>query len=206
MWAVEIIPLSIRGPANALATAANWLSNFIVVLVTPLIFTTQTYKTYIIFAVTNFCMVPTIYFLYPETGSRSLEEVDLLFRVANQSGSPWLGVVRTAEQEPRWFDKHGDPTDSYGSYGGSSEKGDYVENTSSSGGENESPDRLWRNQVPQTRPQPHQQSPLQHEQTWDDQDAAPAPAIKRTHSSERGTSRGSGSRGLISRSSASRAV
>ena len=24
LWAVELIPLSIRGPANALATAANW--------------------------------------------------------------------------------------------------------------------------------------------------------------------------------------
>lgn len=51
LWAVELVPLSTRGPANALATAANWLSNFIVVLVTPVIFLNITYKTYVTFAV-----------------------------------------------------------------------------------------------------------------------------------------------------------
>jgi len=52
LWAVELIPLSIRGPANALATAANWLSNFIVVMATPALFTNTKYRTYIVFAVT----------------------------------------------------------------------------------------------------------------------------------------------------------
>jgi hypothetical protein len=51
LWAVELVPLSIRGPANALSTAANWLSNFIVVLVTPVMFVNIQYKTYIVFAV-----------------------------------------------------------------------------------------------------------------------------------------------------------
>lgn len=52
LWGIELIPLSIRGPANALATAANWLSNIAVVLVTPAMFTNITWKTYITFAVT----------------------------------------------------------------------------------------------------------------------------------------------------------
>ncbi|KAK3672070.1 hypothetical protein LTR78_008040 [Recurvomyces mirabilis] len=112
LWAVELIPLSIRGPSNALSTAANWLSNFIVVLVTPILFTTTMYRTYIVFAVTNFCIVPIVFFFYPETGSRSLEEVDLLFSHASQGGkrNPWFGVVKTAQQEPLWYDKNGDPS------------------------------------------------------------------------------------------------
>lgn len=38
LWAVELTPLKTRGPANALATSANWLANFIVVLITPIAF------------------------------------------------------------------------------------------------------------------------------------------------------------------------
>lgn len=51
LWAVELTPLPIRGPANAMATAANWLSNFVVVLITPIAFRNITWRTYIIFAV-----------------------------------------------------------------------------------------------------------------------------------------------------------
>lgn len=52
LWAVELIPLPVRGPGNALATSANWISNFIIVLCGPVLFINITYKTYIIFAVT----------------------------------------------------------------------------------------------------------------------------------------------------------
>lgn len=52
LWAVELTPLAIRGPANALSTAANWLSNTVVVLIAPIAFHNIGYKTYIIFAVT----------------------------------------------------------------------------------------------------------------------------------------------------------
>ena len=51
LWAVELIPLSTRGPANALATAANWLANFIVVLCTPVMFGSITWRTYVVYAV-----------------------------------------------------------------------------------------------------------------------------------------------------------
>lgn len=170
MWAVEIIPLSIRGPANAMSTLANWLINFVIVLVAPVMFTTITYKTYIVFAVTNAVIVPTIYFLYPETGSRSLEEVDMLFKAANDRGKPWLSVVYAAREEPRWFDKNGDPTDSYGGSDSNTEKGDSSDERKSSAGDHDSPDALWR--------EPRQSA----EETWDQRGSAPAPSIKRTSS------------------------
>ena len=180
MWAVELIPLSVRGPANALATAANWIANFIVVLVTPNLFLVERYRTYIIFAVFNFAIVPTIYLLYPETGGRSLEEIDVVFRAAGEGsagkkGGAWTGVVGTAKLEPRWFDRNGDPTDSFGG----SEKGGEsdLEKVGSSGSER-SPDSSVRNHRPSTA-----------RETWDAQHvSAPAPAVLR-HSNDRARSR-----------------
>jgi len=46
-----------------------------VVMVTPVAFASIGYKTYIIFAVINAFMVPSVYFFYPETAYRSLEEM-----------------------------------------------------------------------------------------------------------------------------------
>lgn len=178
MWAVELIPLSIRGPANALSTAANWGSNFIVVFVTPFMFTNLTYRTYVIFAVFNAVFVPMIYYLYPETGGRSLEEVDLVFRAAHEKGNAWFTVVRAAKELPKWFDKNGEPTDSYGS---ASEKDELHTDKASSSGE--SPDGV----IQQTRASTSGEA-------WEGRGAAPAPSIKRTHSNERASrSRGSGS-------------
>ncbi|KAK3703317.1 hypothetical protein LTR37_014529 [Vermiconidia calcicola] len=178
MWSVELVPLSIRGPANALSTAANWLSNFIVVIVTPVMFTNIGYQTYIVFAVCNAVIVPTIYFLYPETGARSLEEVDMVFRSAHNRGNPWFSVVTAAKQEPKWFDKNGDPTDSYGG----SESGELEKGSDNSTGEHSSPDPLWRNaNIPP--------SPRMSEDAFETVNSAPAPAIRRTHSNDRAASR-----------------
>lgn len=46
-----------------------------VVMITPVAFSTIGYQTYIIFAVINAFIVPCVYFFYPETAYRSLEEM-----------------------------------------------------------------------------------------------------------------------------------
>ncbi|KAH0148825.1 general substrate transporter, partial [Aureobasidium melanogenum] len=74
LYPAEIVPLRIRAPANALSTSANWIFNFMVVMITPVAFDTIGYQTYIIFAVINAFIVPCVYFFYPETRLRSLEE------------------------------------------------------------------------------------------------------------------------------------
>ncbi|KAJ5998163.1 hypothetical protein N7522_009823 [Penicillium canescens] len=53
LYPAEIVPLRIRAPTNALATSANWIFNFMVVMITPVAFDSIGYKTYIIFASTN---------------------------------------------------------------------------------------------------------------------------------------------------------
>ncbi|KAF1972620.1 general substrate transporter, partial [Bimuria novae-zelandiae CBS 107.79] len=109
LYQVEVVPLRIRGPANALSTSGNWLFNFVVVFIAPIAFHNIGWKTYIIFAATNFVIVPLVYFFYPETAYRSLEEVDVLFHLANEApGNPWLEIVKISLREPLWFGKKGD--------------------------------------------------------------------------------------------------
>jgi hypothetical protein len=66
------------------------------------------YQIYIVYATTCFVMIPVIYFFFPETGSRSLEEIDLLFESATAQGDPCFSVVKIAKHEPRWFDTDAD--------------------------------------------------------------------------------------------------
>lgn len=107
LYPAEIVPLRIRAPANALSTSANWIFNFMVVMITPVAFDTIGYQTYIIFAVINAFMVPSVYFFYPETAYRSLEEMDSIFHKV----TGWKGVftvVHQAKVEPRRYGKNGE--------------------------------------------------------------------------------------------------
>lgn len=45
-----------------------------------------------------------MYFFYPETAYRSLEEIDSIFRKTKG----WFNVVSTARHEPRRYGKHGE--------------------------------------------------------------------------------------------------
>ncbi|KAL6161143.1 hypothetical protein ACJQWK_08696 [Exserohilum turcicum] len=106
LYQVEIVPLRIRGPANGLSTSANWLLNFVIVFITPIAFERISYQTWIIFAATNFAIIPLVYFFYPETAFRSLEEVDVIFQLAEDApGNPWLNAVIVSKVEPLWFGK-----------------------------------------------------------------------------------------------------
>ncbi|KJZ77545.1 hypothetical protein HIM_03269 [Hirsutella minnesotensis 3608] len=107
LYPAEITPLRTRAPANALSTSSNWIFNFLVVMITPVAFQNIGYKTYIVFAIINAFMVPSVYFFFPETAYRSLEEMDSIF----QKVSGWKGaftVVQQAEIEPRRYGKNGE--------------------------------------------------------------------------------------------------
>lgn len=98
LYPAEITPLNIRAPSNGLSTAANWSFNFMVVMITPIAFRNIDSFTYTIFAVINFLMIPTVYFFYPETAGRSLEEMDKVFELSNPF-TPW-DVVKIARDLP----------------------------------------------------------------------------------------------------------
>nr|QKX48203.1 hexose transporter HXT1 [Puccinia striiformis f. sp. tritici] len=91
LYSAEIPGLEIRSAATGLSTASNWIFNFLIVLITPICFDHIGWKTYLVFAVVNAFIVPSVYFFFPETAYRSLEEIDEIFAV-----SGWLSVVNNA--------------------------------------------------------------------------------------------------------------
>ena len=83
LYPAEITNLRTRIRANSLATTMNWCINFLVVMISPPALANLGYRTYIIFAVFNACIVPCVYFYFPETSQRSLEEIDIIFASAH---------------------------------------------------------------------------------------------------------------------------
>ncbi|KAL0262213.1 hypothetical protein SLS55_003652 [Diplodia seriata] len=79
LYPAEVNPLKTRAKANAVSTITNWLFNFLIVMVVPVMIDSIGWGTYLFFAVVNACFFPIIYFFYPETRMRSLEEIDLIF-------------------------------------------------------------------------------------------------------------------------------
>jgi len=86
LYPAEIVGLEIRAPANALSTASNWIFNFVVVMVTGPSFNNISWGTYIVFAALNAFIIPIVYFFFPETAGRSLEDMDVIFALAYNEG------------------------------------------------------------------------------------------------------------------------
>ncbi|TFY54378.1 hypothetical protein EVJ58_g8903 [Rhodofomes roseus] len=92
LYPAEIVGLRIRAPANAFSTASNWIFNFVVVMVTGPAFNSIGWKTYIVFAALNAFIIPIVYFFFPETAGRSLEDMDVIFALAYNEGVSPVGV------------------------------------------------------------------------------------------------------------------
>ncbi|KAH3914033.1 hypothetical protein HBI56_054510 [Parastagonospora nodorum] len=98
LYPAEITSLRIRIQANALSTCSNWLSNFLIVMITPPAFENLQYNTYTMFAVFNAAIIPSVYFFFPEPKGRSLEELDVIFASAYHDN---ISPVRQARTMPK---------------------------------------------------------------------------------------------------------
>ena len=79
LYPTEINSTQNRISGMSYGVATNWLINFGVVFVTPLGIAKLGSLFYAMFAAFNGVMVPIIYFFYPETAGRSLEDIDGMF-------------------------------------------------------------------------------------------------------------------------------
>ena len=79
MYASEIMPLRTRNKGVALGAASHWLSNFVIVYVTPQAIQSLGYRLYFIWALLNAIFVPITWLFYPETAGRTLEDMDAVF-------------------------------------------------------------------------------------------------------------------------------
>jgi hypothetical protein len=55
---------------------------FVVAMITPVAITTIGYRYYIVYAIVAGTIPPLVYFFYPETMNRNLEQLDLIFKEA----------------------------------------------------------------------------------------------------------------------------
>ncbi|GAA5989812.1 hypothetical protein JCM11641_003375 [Rhodosporidiobolus odoratus] len=79
LYPAEINPLRTRTNANAVSTLSNWLFNFAVVQFTPVFLSATAWGCFLFFACWNALFIPVVYFYYPETAGKTLEEIDLIF-------------------------------------------------------------------------------------------------------------------------------
>ncbi|WWD16756.1 hypothetical protein CI109_101188 [Kwoniella shandongensis] len=79
LYPTEIFPLFVRAKGGAVSVLGWSIGNGIVTEITPFLFNAIGEWTFLLFCVLNVLGIPYIYFLYPETAGRSLEQMDILF-------------------------------------------------------------------------------------------------------------------------------
>ncbi|KAK7958135.1 hypothetical protein PG996_010421 [Apiospora saccharicola] len=94
LYPAEINPLKTRAKANALSTTSNWLWNFFIVMITPVLIGSIGWGTYLLFAVLNALFIPILYFLYPETAGRTLEEIDIIFAKGFEENKSYVTAAK----------------------------------------------------------------------------------------------------------------
>ncbi|KAI0011592.1 general substrate transporter [Xylariaceae sp. FL0662B] len=92
LYPTEINSLPMRTKGAAVATMTDWLTNFIVVEVTPIGLKTLGWKFYIIWTIINAVAMPILWLFYPETANRTLEDLDAYYR-----DDPPLIVIHDAD-------------------------------------------------------------------------------------------------------------
>jgi len=88
----ELYPLRVRGKAVALATSFNWIFNFALAYFVPPAFANIRWEVYVIFAVFCAAMFLHVFFLFPETAGKPLEEVEEMFDDATTGSIRFLGT------------------------------------------------------------------------------------------------------------------
>ncbi|KAH0282186.1 putative sugar transporter, partial [Aureobasidium sp. EXF-3399] len=96
LYCTEVAPIRLRVAMASISTANHWLWNFAVAMITPVAINDIGYRYYIVYACIGACIPVTVYFLYPETKGRSLEELDIMFK---ESPSV-MGTVKYARYRP----------------------------------------------------------------------------------------------------------
>jgi len=83
IWAVnsEMFPYRYRANAMALATASNWIWNFLLAFFTPFITGAIDFRYGYVFAACNLVAAAIVYFFLIESATRTIEEVDTMYLI-----------------------------------------------------------------------------------------------------------------------------
>ncbi|TFL00182.1 general substrate transporter [Pterulicium gracile] len=78
-YPAEIFPMRVRAKAVSFSTATNWTFNTALAFAVPPGLASIAWKTYFIFGTFNFAGWLHVFFMFPETAGRTLEEVEEIF-------------------------------------------------------------------------------------------------------------------------------
>ncbi|KAH8802565.1 putative sugar transporter STL1 [Xylogone sp. PMI_703] len=90
LYGPEIAPLKYRHLGGAAGSAGEWLFSFITVFAGGIAIENIGWKIWIWQLVACIVVIFFVYFMCPETGGKSLEEIDLLFAKSGHSQSGWI--------------------------------------------------------------------------------------------------------------------
>ncbi|OLY81082.1 High-affinity glucose transporter [Smittium mucronatum] len=99
IYPAEIFPMDIRAKATSVTTAANWLLNFVVGLAAPALIKKITYGIYLIFTGFMALAIVAVYFFYPETKGRTLEQMEIVFTGSIWANKDYLRVEQAINKE-----------------------------------------------------------------------------------------------------------
>lgn len=85
--APEVLPTKARASGSSLATATNWLSNFIVGELAPIGLEVLEWRLYLIHALSCLVSIIVVWFIYVETKGVKLEDMDSMFDDASRVSS-----------------------------------------------------------------------------------------------------------------------
>ncbi|KAI4860529.1 general substrate transporter [Hypoxylon rubiginosum] len=80
IYAAEIQPQRTRASATSIAHGSNWVTNFLVALVTPTLLAQSSYGAYFLFGACTLVTALVCWFFMPETRGLSLGEIEQAFR------------------------------------------------------------------------------------------------------------------------------
>ncbi|KAJ5546660.1 hypothetical protein N7494_004245 [Penicillium frequentans] len=117
----ELFTTGSRGRGTSMTSATNWFVNFWFALYIPTAMEKISWKLYMVFMTLCFTMAVVVFFFYPETAGKSLEEVDFLF---SKDRTVWVFRDRQARKVGAIFERdmaHGEAlTDFDGKIAGTS--------------------------------------------------------------------------------------
>ncbi|EKD19126.1 uncharacterized protein L3040_007237 [Drepanopeziza brunnea f. sp. 'multigermtubi'] len=99
LYPAEVTPIRIRAEANGLSTSFNWLGNYAVVQLAPIMIYSISWKTYFVFMCTNFAFIPVIYLTFVETKGYPLEQLDAIFEEAKKKGENPVWTEKRVRRE-----------------------------------------------------------------------------------------------------------
>jgi hypothetical protein len=102
----EIFPTAIRARGSSVATATNWSLNLIFAQCSPIALTNMGSKYFYCFVGFNWAAVFLVWFWYPETVGRSLEEVEEVFKGSDEQPEDLSGEISRERAPSRSHVKH----------------------------------------------------------------------------------------------------